>query len=402
MSYGIQSPSAAPSSASPLLASAGSRGATSSSALPWGSSVCGCHSWSGTRRFGARAGDGPWRRQADDAGRRLVRLARRRLRNLRWRAASSARRRSAPARARQNRRAGERAQGSRRARARGGGGGRGGEGAHRGGPARDHRARRGGARRAHALRAISLPSRSSSGCSRGGGSRGGPGCCSALSFFTRGSAEGMALLERTGPYSGLPSSCGTLYSSSSSPPVKRTTPSRPRWLGQLEEALGAQAEVVVREMRRLPSDEDDRQARLRRPSGWSSLPGLTLCIGSGHPGANAIRRAMVQAGITFSEADAASERGRTLGFAAASMIPVEPPHDAGPMNPVPAPSPPAVPEPPPASPPPPDKPPPMRRRAFSGLFEALAIDHAGLEGEGPGLGGGLAVEVIRGARGTWR
>ena len=163
-----------------------------------------------------------------------------------------------------------------------------------------------------------------------------------------------------------------------------------------EEALGAQAEVVLREMRRLPSDEDavklgyDLRAEAVVELAWAdALHKEAIIRVRTRPGERWVQRE-----ITFSEADAASERGRTLGFAAASMIPVEPPHEAGPMNPVPAPPPPAVPEPPPAAPPPPNKPPPMRRRAFSGLFEALAIGTAGLDGEGPGLGGGLAVEVM--------
>jgi hypothetical protein len=159
-----------------------------------------------------------------------------------------------------------------------------------------------------------------------------------------------------------------------------------------EEALGGQAEVVLRQMRRLPSDED--AVKLGDDLRADALVELTWADALGRQAIVRVRtrssERWVQREITFSDADVASERGRTLGFAAASMLPAEAPRDNGP--PFPEPAPPPVPEPPP--PPIPDKPPATPHRALSGIFfEALAIGTAGVDGEGPGGGGGLAAEV---------
>ena len=169
-----------------------------------------------------------------------------------------------------------------------------------------------------------------------------------------------------------------------------------------EEALGARAQVVLRETWQLPGDDDAANVGrgLRAEAVvevmWSDSSHTRAIVRVLPLDPQEPHEPWVQRQIVFGKDDAASERGRTLGFAAASMIPSAPggPGDAAAARPeatTPAP-------PPHLSPPVPqqrvDGPP---ARSYSaqqgaGLLEALAVGTVA-NGEGPGVGGSLAGEV---------
>jgi hypothetical protein len=113
---------------------------------------------------------------------------------------------------------------------------------------------------------------------------------------------------------------------------------------------------------------------------------------SSESGRNVTEDRWLRREITFARSDVSTERGRTLGFAAASMVPVAASsRDAPPavpmVDPFLSPAPPA-----------PDKTRPLARLrpAWRGLFEAMATGTLGAAGEGAGFGGGLSAELALG------
>ncbi len=178
-----------------------------------------------------------------------------------------------------------------------------------------------------------------------------------------------------------------------------------------EEALGTRTQVVLQEMRQLPSDEEagkvarDLRADVVVELVWSDARRTRATVRVRMPATSTTEARWIQREIGFARSDAPAERGRTLGFAAASMLPGGPPapETQPPSLPATAP-PPAAPAPvvssPPTSPLPPPESGPQEddvlapaRRNWVGLFEALAVGTMGLDGEGPGLGGALAGEL---------
>lgn len=150
-------------------------------------------------------------------------------------------------------------------------------------------------------------------------------------------------------------------------------------VGAAEEALGPNAIVVVRELPATPSDDDARAIE-------TTLHGdAVVVLTCEDPACDAARlhvglatESFHDRTIKFASADAPNERGRTLGFALASMIPPRAP---------PLPTPP----PPPAAPPPPPTPlrdvPPSSsttsRRVFVDVLSTIAS----------GVGGTFGVEA---------
>ncbi len=164
----------------------------------------------------------------------------------------------------------------------------------------------------------------------------------------------------------------------------------------LRGALGSDVQVIVRGAAEATSDEalvtsaNNEHAALLVVLTWSERPRrATLRIVKPSDGRWTDRE------IRFDSADAATERGRTVGFALASMVP-----DDAPDRPSAAPAPP---------PPPPSPPPVPGQRPAEALaspyvptpnplaLEAAALGVTAPGGYGGGLGGVFAVRVPLGA-----
>ena len=149
-------------------------------------------------------------------------------------------------------------------------------------------------------------------------------------------------------------------------------------VGAAEEALGPDAIVVVRELPATPSDDDARAVE-------TTLHGnAVVVLTCADPACDAARLhvgleddAFHDRTITFATADAAHERGRTLGFALASMIPPR-----------------APPPPPTTKPPPPPVPTPLRDvppATTASATHRVLVDAASTIASG--IGGTFGVEV---------
>jgi len=162
-------------------------------------------------------------------------------------------------------------------------------------------------------------------------------------------------------------------------------------------ALGPGAIVTMRETQKTPTDDEavaigqELHASAVAEVVWDDAQHLRARI---HVHVEGAAR-WIDRELGFVSADAPGERGRTIGFTLASMLPEPPAHDEPPPPPAPPPSPPPVSAPPfttAESPRP--LPPPKPTR---GAVDAAALGSVGIAGYGGGIGAALALRWNLGA-----